>query len=47
MNALKHPTTYIDYTVEERRALAARGLAEESQKCVLIRGIVSDSQLSR
>ncbi|MFR1172823.1 MAG: hypothetical protein ACLSEA_04645 [Thomasclavelia ramosa] len=35
IDALKHPTTCTEYTVEERYALVARVLAGESQKKVL------------
>lgn len=46
IDALKHPTTCTEYTVEERYALVARVLAGESQKSVAISANINHSQLS-
>lgn len=47
MVALKHPTTCIEYTAEERYSLVARVLAGESQKSVVISANINDDQFSK
>lgn len=47
MDALKHPTTSKDYTVEFRYQLVAQVLAGASQKQVAITAGINDSQLSK
>ena len=47
MEILRHPTTYTEYTAEERYSLVARVLAGESQKSVAISAGIEDSQLSK
>lgn len=47
VDALRHPTTCVEYTAEERYTLVARVLYGESQKSVAINAGINDSQLSK